>query len=104
MRSLNGLKDGLKIHLIPRKHSLLEIFSTVSIALHADMLLGSCHLGLYPSETAAKTAVRYAFLCLGLNLYVYESDTSWIPRGDWGCATDPSGRSVTIHNAAYNAE
>lgn len=41
---------------------------------------------LYPSETAAKTAVR------------------WIPRGDWGCATDPSGRSVTIHNAAYNAE
>ncbi|KAH9981237.1 hypothetical protein BGW80DRAFT_1434426 [Lactifluus volemus] len=33
--------------------------------------------------TAAKTAVR------------------WIPRGDWGCATDPSGRSVSIHNAAY---
>lgn len=41
---------------------------------------------LYPSETAAKTAVR------------------WIPRGDWGCAADPSGRSVTIHNAAYNAD
>ncbi|THH01241.1 hypothetical protein EW026_g1408 [Hermanssonia centrifuga] len=42
--------------------------------------------GLFPSETAAKTAVR------------------WIPRGDWGCASDPSGRSVEIHNAAYNAE
>jgi asparagine synthase (glutamine-hydrolysing) len=39
--------------------------------------------GLFPSETAAKTAVR------------------WIPRGDWGCAADPSGRSVKIHNAAY---
>ncbi|KAF9456775.1 asparagine synthase [Collybia nuda] len=39
--------------------------------------------GLYPSETVAQTAVR------------------WIPRGDWGCATDPSGRSVSIHNAAY---
>lgn len=39
--------------------------------------------GLFPSETAARTAVR------------------WIPRGDWGCAADPSGRSVKIHNAAY---
>ncbi|KAG8733196.1 asparagine synthetase [Ceratobasidium sp. 428] len=39
--------------------------------------------GLFPSPAAAKTAVR------------------WIPRGDWGCASDPSGRSVSIHNAAY---
>ncbi|CAL1704363.1 unnamed protein product [Somion occarium] len=39
--------------------------------------------GLFPTETAAETAVR------------------WIPRGDWGCASDPSGRSVSIHNAAY---
>jgi len=41
---------------------------------------------LFPSETAAKTAVR------------------WIPRGDWGCAADPSGRSVSIHNAAYETD
>ncbi|KIP09072.1 hypothetical protein PHLGIDRAFT_23108 [Phlebiopsis gigantea 11061_1 CR5-6] len=40
---------------------------------------------LFPSETAAKTAVR------------------WIPRGDWGCASDPSGRAVAIHTAAYEA-
>ncbi|KAF8321625.1 glutamine-hydrolyzing asparagine synthase [Clavulina sp. PMI_390] len=39
---------------------------------------------LFPSEAAASTAVR------------------WIPRGDWGCASDPSGRSVSIHNAAYD--
>ncbi|KAI0797882.1 glutamine-hydrolyzing asparagine synthase [Abortiporus biennis] len=39
---------------------------------------------LFPSETAAETAVR------------------WIPRGDWGCSSDPSGRSVSIHNAAYS--
>ncbi|GJE90854.1 asparagine synthetase B [Phanerochaete sordida] len=39
--------------------------------------------GLFPSEAAAKTAVR------------------WIPRGDWGCASDPSGRAVEIHTAAY---
>ncbi|KAJ7172537.1 hypothetical protein C8R46DRAFT_1086322 [Mycena filopes] len=37
----------------------------------------------FPSPAAASTAVR------------------WIPRGDWGCAEDPSGRSVSIHNAAY---
>ncbi|KAJ7774763.1 hypothetical protein B0H16DRAFT_1713232 [Mycena metata] len=37
----------------------------------------------FPTEAAASTAVR------------------WIPRGDWGCAEDPSGRSVSIHNAAY---
>ncbi|KZT26309.1 glutamine-hydrolyzing asparagine synthase [Neolentinus lepideus HHB14362 ss-1] len=39
--------------------------------------------GLFPTEAAAKTAVR------------------WIPRGDWGCSSDPSGRSVSIHQAAY---
>jgi len=41
--------------------------------------------GLFPSETAAETAVR------------------WIPRGDWGCAADPSGRAVSIHNSAYQS-
>ncbi|KIJ68969.1 hypothetical protein HYDPIDRAFT_80966 [Hydnomerulius pinastri MD-312] len=41
--------------------------------------------GHFPSDAAAKTAVR------------------WIPRGDWGCASDPSGRSVSIHTAAYGA-
>ncbi|KIK98852.1 hypothetical protein PAXRUDRAFT_823402 [Paxillus rubicundulus Ve08.2h10] len=41
--------------------------------------------GHFPSDAAAETAVR------------------WIPRGDWGCASDPSGRSVSIHNAAYQA-
>lgn len=40
---------------------------------------------LFPSEAVASTAVR------------------WIPRGDWGCASDPSGRSVSIHLAAYQA-
>ncbi|KAF7969023.1 hypothetical protein HWV62_28636 [Athelia sp. TMB] len=42
--------------------------------------------GLFPLEAAARTAVR------------------WIPRGDWGCAADPSGRSVGIHVAAYDSE
>lgn len=42
--------------------------------------------GLFPTEAAAKTAVR------------------WIPRGDWGCSSDPSGRSVSIHQAAYQQD
>ncbi|TRM57543.1 hypothetical protein BD626DRAFT_514250 [Schizophyllum amplum] len=42
--------------------------------------------GLFPTDAAASTAVR------------------WIPRGDWGCAPDPSGRSVSIHNSAYGVE
>lgn len=37
----------------------------------------------FPGEAAARTAVR------------------WVPRGDWGCSSDPSGRSVAIHDAAY---
>ncbi|KAI0050934.1 asparagine synthase [Auriscalpium vulgare] len=41
---------------------------------------------LFLSEAAAQTAVR------------------WVPRGDWGCAPDPSGRSVAIHNSAYKTE
>lgn len=41
---------------------------------------------LFPSEIAARTAVR------------------WIPRGDWGCDADPSGRSVKIHNSAYGTD
>jgi len=41
--------------------------------------------GLFPTKAAAETAVR------------------WIPRGDWGCSSDPSGRSVSIHTAAYEA-
>ncbi|TIB37463.1 hypothetical protein E3P84_00257 [Wallemia ichthyophaga] len=38
---------------------------------------------LFPSKTAAETAVR------------------WIPKGEWGCSADPSGRSVAIHEKAY---
>lgn len=37
----------------------------------------------FPSKAAAGTAVR------------------WVPRGDWGCAADPSGRAQTVHNSAY---
>lgn len=30
-----------------------------------------------------------------------ESVVRWIPRKDWGCNEDPSGRAQKVHNAAY---
>ncbi|CAD6566978.1 MAG: asparagine synthetase [Tremellales sp. Tagirdzhanova-0007] len=39
----------------------------------------------FPTEAAAKTAVR------------------WVPKQEWGVSSDPSGRAVSIHAAAYMA-
>ena len=41
--------------------------------------------GHFPSDAAASTAVR------------------WIPKQEWGVSSDPSGRAVAIHTAAYEA-
>ena len=57
----------------------------------------------FPSEAAAKTAVRYVRYASSC-LLCTEGLFSWIPRGDWGCAPDPSGRSVSIHNSAYDGK
>lgn len=59
---------------------------TPYVLLHKYKFDVCFHKGLFPSETAAMTAVR------------------WIPRHDWGCDADPSGRSVKIHNAAYGTD
>ncbi|CCD23614.1 asparagine synthase (glutamine-hydrolyzing) 1 NDAI_0B05810 [Naumovozyma dairenensis CBS 421] len=40
---------------------------------------------LYPQKTAADTVMR------------------WIPKADWGCAEDPSGRYAKIHEKHVNA-
>ncbi|EIW66432.1 asparagine synthase (glutamine-hydrolyzing) [Tremella mesenterica] len=42
--------------------------------------------GHFPSKAAASTAVR------------------WIPKQEWGVSSDPSGRSVSIHTAAYETD
>jgi asparagine synthase (glutamine-hydrolysing) len=49
----------------------------------SDVLRMAAH---FPTKAAAATAVR------------------WIPRMDWGCSSDPSGRSVAIHTAAYEKD
>ena len=33
-----------------------------------------------------------------------ESIVRWIPRKDWGCNEDPSGRAQKVHQAAYNGK
>ena len=33
-----------------------------------------------------------------------ESVVRWIPRADWGCPSDPSGRAQKVHSAAYMPE
>jgi asparagine synthase (glutamine-hydrolysing) len=38
---------------------------------------------LFPGDHCTKSVVR------------------WIPRGDWGCPSDPSGRAQKVHTAAY---
>ncbi|KAK4690076.1 asparagine synthase (glutamine-hydrolyzing), partial [Tremellales sp. Uapishka_1] len=40
----------------------------------------------FPSQAAAKTAVR------------------WVPKQEWGVSSDPSGRAVSIHTAAYEGK
>lgn len=42
--------------------------------------------GHFPSEAAAGTAVR------------------WVPKQEWGVSSDPSGRAVSIHTAAYGEQ
>ncbi|RSH94785.1 asparagine synthetase [Saitozyma podzolica] len=42
--------------------------------------------GHFPTEAAAKTAVR------------------WVPKQEWGVSSDPSGRAVAIHEAAYDQQ
>lgn len=40
---------------------------------------------MFPGEAYAKTVTR------------------WVPRVDWGCQADPSGRAQAVHTAAYQA-
>lgn len=60
--------------------------------------------GMFPSETAARTAVRWVTVVDSIVQYLIKVSSSWIPRGDWGCASDPSGRSVGIHESAYDGK
>ncbi|CEQ43032.1 SPOSA6832_04926, partial [Sporobolomyces salmonicolor] len=81
--------DGLKDHAAKtisdeQMASAAERWALDTPETKEAYLIRQIFEGHFPSEAAAKTAVR------------------WIPRADWGCAADPSGRAVAIHEAAYD--
>lgn len=61
---------------------------------------------IYPVNTPA---TKEAFYYRALYEEMYPGDsfaktvTKWVPRLDWGCSQDPSGRAQTAHTAAYTA-
>jgi hypothetical protein len=99
---LSGMNGGQKRLPIPRKHTSFGTYSTVR-GLDPTLLLFMTYplAGHFPSKAAVETAVRYDLFFNVDQTIAQHLNCSWIPRGDWGCASDPSGRSVTIHNAAY---
>lgn len=78
-------KEGYYIREIFESKFFLSILLYWLITHYFDYLIYQT-IGHFPTQAAAKTAVR------------------WVPRGDWGCSSDPSGRSVSIHNAAYTVQ
>jgi len=101
-----GKHVGPKEHQTPKKDIISGTFSIVSGSGHKYLTVTHVFYfpGMFPSEAAAKTAVRYGFFTSLREIPAYSQPDSWIPRGDWGCSADPSGRSVSIHQAAYSAE
>lgn len=59
---------------------------------------------IYPINTpATKEAFYYRALFEEMfpgNEFA-QTVTKWVPRQDWGCNQDPSGRAQTVHTAAY---
>lgn len=59
---------------------------------------------IYPINTpATKEAFYYRALFEELfpGKSFAQTVTKWVPRLDWGCSQDPSGRAQTVHSAAY---
>lgn len=62
-------------------------------------------LELYPFNTP-QTKEAFYYRAVYEEMFPGESYartvTRWVPRLDWGCNQDPSGRAQTVHTAAYN--
>lgn len=61
---------------------------------------------IYPINTPA---TKEAFYYRALHEEMFPGNsfaqtvTKWVPRLDWGCNQDPSGRAQTVHSAAYQS-
>lgn len=82
---IDGLKEYAERTISDSKmSSAVERYKLDTPETKEAYLIREIFEGHFPSMAAAKTAVR------------------WIPKKEWGCASDPSGRSVAIHEKAYD--
>ncbi|KAG2235446.1 hypothetical protein INT48_007844 [Thamnidium elegans] len=60
------------------------------------------------AKDAPTTKEAYMYRVMFDQWYPQEACTAsvvrWIPRGDWGCPEDPSGRAQKVHDSAYEAK
>ncbi|CAG8466688.1 7189_t:CDS:2 [Cetraspora pellucida] len=57
-----------------------------------------------PPQTKEAYWYREQFDSLFPGDYCTESVVRWIPRKDWGCSEDPSGRAQSVHNSSYKQD
>jgi asparagine synthase (glutamine-hydrolysing) len=81
---IDGIKDYANKHISDRKFKQrAERYPEDTPDTKEAYWIREIFESWFPSKAAASTAIR------------------WIPRKDWGCASDPSGRAVGIHESAY---
>lgn len=79
-----------------------------SIRSYAESHISDTEFGqaaaLYPFNTP-QTKEAFYYRAVYEEMFPGESYartvTRWVPRLDWGCSQDPSGRAQTVHSAAY---
>ncbi|KAH9258798.1 hypothetical protein BASA81_002862 [Batrachochytrium salamandrivorans] len=69
-----------------------------SRSLMSSLLIVPTH---FPNKTPA-TKEAYWYRCMFNDLFGDRLDLAdtvelWVPRGDWGCPSDPSGRAQAVH-------
>ncbi|CAG8642109.1 4455_t:CDS:2, partial [Dentiscutata erythropus] len=57
-----------------------------------------------PPQTKEAYWYRDQFESLFPGDHCTESVVRWIPRRDWGCPEDPSGRAQSAHNSSYSQD
>ena len=96
---------GRTARLTPRKRTSSAMSSTVRLAhplvTYPHLILERRPLPARRGRNCCQVRPRDRVLERKQHAQTAWYCSRWIPRGDWGCSSDPSGRSVSIHNAAY---
>ena len=100
----NEQKNGQRMSPILKKRTLFVISLMVSLTNLGSKHGSHCAFRIIPIRSCGKDSRSVCLLTQSMAAFIKPGLRSWIPRGDWGCASDPSGRSVSIHNAAYETD